>query len=66
MRLIIEVNNDEELKKAQSLIAAVSLSTVDIEVSKRDKIQKLLNWCEQNQFSLDGNVILSREERNTR
>lgn len=66
MRLIIEVNNDEEFKQAQSLISSLSISSAKIQVSKKDKINKLLSWCEQNKLNLESNVILSREERNAR
>ncbi|MDJ0582339.1 hypothetical protein [Crocosphaera sp.] len=66
MRLIIEVNNDEELKQAQSFISSLSISSAKIQFAKKEKIKKLLSWCEQNKFSLESNVILSREERNAR
>jgi len=66
MRLIIEVDNDQELKQAQSLIGFLPFSSVDINVSKKEKIDNLLNWCEQNQYTLTDNIIPSREERNVR
>lgn len=66
MRLIIEVDNDQELKQAQSLIGFLHFSSVDIKVSKKEKIDNLLKWCEQNQYTLTDNIIPSREERNVR
>ena len=66
MRWIIEVDNDEELKQAQSFISSLSISSAKIQVSNKDKINKLLSWCEQNKLNLESNVILSREERNAR
>ncbi|MGK7957607.1 MAG: hypothetical protein AB4063_20470 [Crocosphaera sp.] len=66
MRLIIEVDNDEELEQAQSFISSLSISSAKIQVKKKEKIKKLLSWCEQNKFSLESNVIPSREERNER
>ncbi len=66
MRLIIEFDNDEELKQAQSFISSLSISSAKIQVSKKEKINKLLSWCEQNKFTLESGVIPSREERNAR
>ena len=66
MRLIVDVDNDQELKQAQSLIGFLPFSSVDIKVSKKEKIDDLLNWCEQNQYSLKDDIIPSREERNVR
>ncbi|MGK7883343.1 MAG: hypothetical protein AB4057_01810 [Crocosphaera sp.] len=66
MRLIIEVDNDEELKQAQFFISSLSISSAKIQVSKKDKINKLLSWCEQNKLNLESNVIPSRKERNAR
>jgi hypothetical protein len=37
-----------------------------IELTNREKIQRLLQWCSEHQFSLDYDVIPSREERNAR
>ena len=64
MRLIIEVNNDEELKKAQSLIASRSLESIQIQEVKKRSRKDFVQWCRNNKTSISD--IPSREERNER
>ena len=64
MRLIIEVDNDEELKKAESLIASLSIQSAEIQQSRQQKKQDFVKWCRENKVAIS--EIPSREERNAR
>lgn len=64
MRLIIEVNNDEEFKKAQSLIASHFLESIEIQKVKKRSRKEFVQWCRENKTSITD--IPSREERHER
>lgn len=66
MRLIIEIENDDELAKVQALMAGLSFGSVQIKSNSEGKIQTFLNWCQENQVNVRNLEIPSREERNAR
>jgi hypothetical protein len=63
MRLIIEVENDEELKKAQFFIASLSVQSAEIKDLKQQR-RNFVNWCREHKVAISD--IPSREERNVR
>ncbi len=64
MRLIIEVENDEELKKAQFFIASLSVKSAEIKDLKQQKRRNFVKWCREHKVAISD--IPSREERNAR
>jgi hypothetical protein len=66
MRLIIELENDDDLSKAEKLIKLVKFSSVEKKVNKKDKIKSLLEFADKNSFHVKEVDIPSREERNAR
>ncbi|UFP95113.1 hypothetical protein [Gloeobacter morelensis] len=67
MRLIIEIENDDELSKAQALLAALSPKSAQIRIrTKEDRMRNFMRWCEANKITVPDLKIPSREERNAR
>ena len=66
MRLIIEIENDDELAKVQALMAGLSFGSVHIQSNSKGKLQNFLKWCQENQVNVSNLEIPSREERNAR
>lgn len=67
MRLIVlDIENDDDLRLAKSLLAIESADIEEIKEPKSRHIEALLQWCDEHEFTLEGDVIPSREERNAR
>ncbi|MBD2542844.1 hypothetical protein [Planktothricoides raciborskii] len=67
MRLIVlDIENDDDLRRAKSLLAVASADMEEIKEPKSRHIEALLQWCDRHEFTLEGDVIPSREERNAR
>jgi hypothetical protein len=64
MRLIIEVDNEEELKQVGSLLTALPVQSIDVKPSNQEERLQFVQWCRDNKVELTG--FLSREERNAR
>jgi hypothetical protein len=64
MRLIIEIKNDEELKKAESFIASLPVKSVEIAHITSQKRRNFVRWCREHKVAIS--EIPSREERNAR
>jgi len=64
MQLIIEIENDEELKKVESLIASLQIESVNIQSSQPQSGKKsrkdFVNWCKANKVNIS--EIPLREE----
>ena len=65
MRLIIEIENDEDFAKLQALMSGLSLSSVEVQ-SPQEKLKSFVNWCQENQVLVKELTIPRREERNAR
>ena len=67
MRLIVlDIENDEDLRRAKSLLAGESVELEETKESKLRHIEALLQWCDRHEFTLEGYLIPSREERHAR
>jgi len=64
MRLIIEIENDEELKKAESFINSLSVKSTEIRQIKNEKGRNFVKWCREHKVAISD--IPSRDERNAR
>jgi hypothetical protein len=64
MRLIIEVDNEDELKQVGSLLTALPVQSVEVKQSAQEERLQFVQWCRDNKVELTG--LLSREERNAR
>jgi len=64
MRLIIEIENERDLLKAQSLIGDKSLNLVYKAKEKKRTRQDFAQWCRGNSTPISD--FPSREERNER
>lgn len=64
MRLIIEIENDIDLVKAQSLIDYKSFNLLDKTKTKKRTRKEFAQWCRENTTPITD--IPSREERNER
>ncbi|MGY6529562.1 MAG: hypothetical protein ACXITR_06500 [Cyanobacterium sp.] len=64
MRLIIEIENDDELKKAESFIASLSVKSTEIRQIRNQKRRNFVKWCREHKVAIS--EIPSREERNAR
>ena len=64
MRLIIEIENDIDLVKAQSLIDYKSFNLLDKTKTKKRTRKEFAKWCRENTTPITD--IPSREERNER
>ncbi len=64
MRLIIEIENEKDLVKAQSLIGDKSLNLLDKAKTKKRTRKDFAQWCRENSTPISD--IPSREERNER
>jgi hypothetical protein len=64
MRLIIEVDNQEELKQAQDLIASYPLKSLKIKEDQKRNRKDFVQWCRDNKALIK--EIPSREERHER
>jgi hypothetical protein len=62
MRLIIEVDNEDELKQVGSLITALSIKSLQIKPSAQQERLQFVQWCRDNKVEMDG--VLSRADRN--
>jgi|GEM_PF-2537371 len=66
MRLIIEIENDDELAKLQSLMTGFSFNSIEIKSNSKGKLENFLKWCQENQVNVSNLEIPSRDERNAR
>lgn len=67
MKLIIEVEDDDDFLKVQKLFKLFKLSSVETKkVSRKEKIKSLLKFADENAFHVKQVEILPREERNAR
>lgn len=64
MRLIIEIENDIDLVKAQSLIDFNSLDLLDKTKAKKLTRKQFAQWCRENSTPITD--LPSREERHER
>ncbi len=64
MRLIIEIENEIDLVKAQSLIDYKSLNLLGKTKAKKRTRKEFAQWCRENTTPITD--IPSREERNER
>lgn len=65
MRLIIEIENDDDLTKLKSLMAGLSFGSVEVK-SSQDKLRSFVGWCQENEVRVKELTIPKREERNAR
>jgi hypothetical protein len=64
MRLIIEIENDLDLVKAQSLIGYKNVDLLDKARAKKRIRKDFAQWCRENTTPI--NDLPSREEKNER
>ena len=65
MRLIIEIDNDEDLAKVRALMAGLSFASVEIK-SSQEKLKNFVRWCQENEVLVNDFTIPTREERSAR
>ncbi len=64
MKLIIEIESDDELQKVQGLIKELPIHYASISSSRN--LNSFFDWCNKNAKFVDNINIPSREERNER
>jgi hypothetical protein len=65
MRLILEIENDDDWDKLRALMTGLSFSSVEVQ-STQEKLRNFVNWCQENQVLVKELTIPTREERNAR
>ena len=65
MRLIIEIENDDDLAKVRSLMVGLSFTSVEVQ-SQQKKLKSFVRWCRENEVIVNDIRIPTREERSAR
>lgn len=65
MRLIIEIENDDDLAKVQALMVGLSFASVEVQ-SNQEKLRSFVHWCQENEVRVNELTIPTREERSAR
>ena len=61
MRLIIEIENDDDLTKLKTLMAGLSFGSVEVQ-SSQDKLRSFVRWCEENEVRVKELTIPKRNQ----
>ncbi len=65
MKLVIEIENYKEEKRAHKFISYLKAKSIDVRTRQR-KIKRFLNFTENNSVEVETILIGNREERNAR